>query len=109
MIYSIFYFIFQFGGLAPFLGWHKPTKTFPRRHDQPQPTAILWGKNDCKLHLTTKHHFENFGRANCPFVPLQDVGLPTIKNIACKLQKLVPMQKSYCAPSCKNVLGTVRT
>ena len=46
------------------------------------------------LYPTTKHDFENFERTNCLFAP-QVVGLPTINNTACKLQKLIPVQRLY--------------
>jgi len=70
MIYSIYYSIFQFGGLAAVLGGHKPTKTSPQRRDWLQPAGIFWGiKCNLLLHPTTKHDFENFERANCLFAP----------------------------------------
>jgi len=68
--YSIYYLIFQSGGLAAFLGGNKPSKNAPQRHDWLQPAAIFWGtKCNLLLHPTTKHDFENFRRANCPSSP----------------------------------------
>jgi len=45
MIYSIYYLIFQSGGLVAFLGRHKPTKNSPQRRDWLQPAAIFWAQN----------------------------------------------------------------
>jgi len=70
MTYSVYYFIFQFGKLAAFCGGISPTKP-PHSDVTGHKQLLSFGAQNVNLLLytTTKHDFENFRRANCPFAP----------------------------------------
>jgi len=92
MTYSIYYFIFQFGGLTAFCESISPTKS-PHSDVTGHKQLLSFGAQNVTC-CTQQLLKISGGPIAC--LPPQVVGQPIINDMACKLQKLVPVQKLYC-------------
>jgi len=95
MTYSIYYFIFQFGGLAAFCEGISPTK-LPHSDVTGHKQLLSFGAQNVTCCCTQQLNIIlKLSGGPIARLPPQVVGQPTINDMACKLQKLVPVQKLY--------------
>ena len=95
MTYSIYYFIFQFGGLAAFCEGISPTKP-PHSGVTGHKQLLSFRAQNVTCCCTQQLNMIlkiSGGPIAC--LPPRVAGQPTINGMACKLQKLVPVQKLY--------------
>ena len=88
MTYSIYYFIFQFGGLAAFCEGISPTKP-PHSNVTGHKQLSFGAQNVTCCGIQQQNMILKFSGGQIACLPPQVVGQPIINNMACKLQKLV--------------------
>ena len=95
MTYSIYNFIFQFGGLAAFCEGISPSKP-PHSDVTGHKQLLSFGAQNVTCCCTQQlNMILKISGGPIAFLPPQVVGQPTINDMSCKLQKLVPVQKLY--------------